>query len=304
MARARDMVACALGVSALAGGCEQPVAVTPQEEAPLSAPALAGGAVIPEGSRGVEVRVVPVIDGAVGAALAPYEGVPVGADPVMLLRWRRAGLRLIAIPDEDLDRALAPLRPARRVEASWWGSIPNWRALAVGPRFERLAVDTGAGVRTIGPGRLRLLARAWFEPAIRDGAIAEAARIELVPQVGTPPARPGLSDLGASPAVPGAGDEGEAFGSLGLGFVASAGRAYVIVGESPDADWRDPEARGGDASASFGPEVPRVRALGEAMLCEEPPAPPKAGAGEPTRLVEPVRVMIVIRTREGGGGAG
>ncbi|MEZ6318715.1 MAG: hypothetical protein R3B49_08180 [Phycisphaerales bacterium] len=253
------MSACVVIGAALAGGCTDQPTARPDTTAidPGVAPVLRGGASVPESARGVEIRIIPVLDrgGAIGAALAPYEGVPVGADPVLLYRWREAGLRLIAVPERELDKALAPLRPARLVEASWWAEMPNWRPVFGGPWFERLAVDTGGGVRTLGAGRVRLLARAWFEPTIRDGSIVTSARSNW--SHSTRPRGTGrLADLASSGERGGAGeaawrgDEGEAFETLSLGFSAPGEDAYIIVGESPDVDWRDGRsARGGRADA-------------------------------------------------------
>jgi len=297
------MSACVVIGAVFAGGCEQPPVVGPE---PLGtvAPVLTGGVEVPAAARGVEIRVVPVFDagGAIGAALAPYEGVPVGADPLLLHRWREAGLRLVAVPERELGRTLAPLRPARLVEATWWADIPSWRALYSGAWFDRLAVDTGAGVRTLGAGRVRLLVRAWFEPMIEGGSIVTGARLELVPQHQVAPTRGTLADLAGAGELRGAGDEGEAFGALALGFGASGEMAYVIVGESPDVDWRDPDAPTGGSAGVVGPVPARVRTLGEAMLNDEPVVPKPSDQGRPTRLPEPVRVMIVIRPRLGLGG--
>lgn len=303
------MSACVVLGAAVAGGCNDQPVIRPDAAAEDAgvAPVLRGGASVPDNARGVEVRIIPVLDrgGAIGAALAPYEGVPVGADPVLLYRWREAGLRLIAVPERELDKALAPLRPARLVEASWWAEMPNWRPVFGGPWFERLAVDTGGGVRTLGAGRVRLLARAWFEPTIRDGSIVTGARLELVPQHQTARDRTTLADLASAGELRGAGDEGEAFETLSLGFGTSGEDAYVIVGESPDVDWRDPDATPAASADTVGPTPARVRTLGETLFNEEVALPVPGKEGEPTRLPEPARVMIVIRPRLGviGGGA-
>lgn len=260
---------------------------------------------------GVGFEIVPVRDASptIASVLGAYETRPVPGDPALLYRWRLAGLRVVAIPIEEVDEVLDLLVRAGTGDERQWTQVPNWSPIVAGPWEESEVVGTGERVARVGEGRTRLLARAWFEPWIGDGGLETTMRLEFVPQRERPRAGRTLSPIDAPGRPGGEADAGPVFNELALTLRASGDEAYVIVGAREDEDWsvhdRDAVAEDGDLSAGgepagVGPSVPRVRVVGESMLID----PGGVIEEEDTvRVRTPARVLVVIRPRmprEGG----
>lgn len=277
-----------MGVAVIGAGCAReraPRDVVLESESE-------GASFIDQGQPGIGVRLVPVRDTkpTVASVLGPYETNPVPADPTLLYRWRRAGLRIIAVPVGEVDALVASLTSAGAGDERWWTEVPNWSPIAAGPWGADRTLSTGSGVAAVGPGRTRLLARAWFEPWIGDSGVEATVRVELVPQRERPREDRTLSGLEAPAKPGGAPDAGPVLAELALTVRARGGDAYVIVGASPDADWSG--GSGGGAGSAIGPDVPRALSVGESMLAD--PGSVDKGEGS-VRVRTPTRVLIVLR---------
>ena len=252
---------------------------------------------------GVGVELVPVRDASprVASVLGAYETRPVPADPALLYRWRLAGLRVVALPIDEADEILSRLERAGPGEQRQWTQVPNWSPIAAGPWEDSEIVGTGERAARVGAGRMRLLARAWFEPLIGDDGLETTLRLEFVPQRERPRADRTLSAIDAPDRPGGEADAGPVFNELALTLQASGDDAYVIVGALEDEDWSiesdEPRVMG---TEGLGPGVPRVRVVGESLLID----PGAVEEDEDTvRVRVPARVLVVIRPRiptEGG----
>ncbi len=149
----------------------------------------------------------------------------------------RNGLKLsrVAAPQlDDLERALG----ARTLDISaWHGQVYRWRPLRerpLGPGQTPITVD--GRTRSLGPGTLVLLVRAWAVP-LEDGP-------RLVLELSTRVER--LTAPGLQPLLAGRRPPGEIFASACLEVQLETGFAYVLTGEPPagEADDRadDPAA--------------------------------------------------------------
>lgn len=305
-----------------------------QEQAPAPKP-VSAGPLVPDDATGLEVRVVPVRDGdnAVGRALARYETVPVRAEPVLLDRWRRAGLRIVAVPDAELESVLDALEPAGVIDSNWWADATEWQVIARGPSAEGASLRTGTGVELFEPGRTGVMMRSWLEPVLGRGTLEPAMRVELVPVNERRVRRGATRDLmlGAEE------DPRRVLASLALGVSARGEFAYVIVGEAPDLVWGDlpepapdaPDAAepeeaprpgptpGGQApspdalpgapgpsgtgarSGALGPAKPAIKTFGEHTLVIPPTLQRSQGTGEMTVVRPGAKILVVVRPRLG-----
>jgi len=269
---ARRGARLALGLAVLLPACARPGALDTGGDRSASE--------FPAG--GLEVRWWVVDDG--WGALAPTlagvsESVPLPEATAQL--WAANGFRLIAVPVEHLEpvqHALPMVGPGR---VQRLGPIAEWTEVLPGHRFrggERLVLH-GASFQAP-RGRLRLLARAWARPTPGD-ASPGTLRLELAPQLAETPAPaddPGTRAefwtrrLVERPITP-TWARGISFDGLRAEFDARPGVAYLLVGESPDADW-----------ASLPPPIPpptieqQQRAL---RALREPPGPDDEPLPEP-----------------------
>lgn len=284
---------------------------------------------------GLEVRLAPVrnSDHAVARRLAAHETNPIPADALLMHRWREAGLRLIAVPESEVDELLGGLTPAGAADASTWAQMPLWHPLVAGEWGADRVVKTGEEVIEVAPGRARLLCRAWFEPALGASGAASSMRIELLPQIQRPRQRPGVSGLERpSDVSAGAGAEGPVLHQLALSLSSQPGMAYLIVGEDPALDWADlpdppppppppddeaaareqgpvPGQAGGvlepagqavqSPGGPVGPVPTRLRTLGEALLSDPGSAVRTTPSSRGVAVRPPTKLLVVLRPRPG-----
>lgn len=265
-----------LGLSACAGGSGgQAPEPTPAEQ--FSAPVVRGA------DAGLEARlwVVENLSGVLAGALRDYPP-PAGADAAELDTWKRNGFRVLEVPLDDLEPVLATLPTIGPRHREWLGLLPEWVEVVKGAQLASpQTAKLDSGPVTLGPGRLRLVARCWTTPALTpargDQTATPAAllHIEVMPELLGPkrPDRDEMARLLDTTITPRAGVRGMAFDRLRLGITASGGSAVIIVPEDPDVDWRaDAEGRpesGLDPDAArdvVGPRIPQAPTLGELML--------------------------------------
>jgi len=289
-ARSRVLPAFLVSASILAGCDHNPAA--PAETfapAPETSPIRAAEA-------GIEILSWAVDDstGAVGRALAPYT--PDDRTPGA---WRSSGLRLLRVPREQLEAIGAAIPTVGPLRRQWFGMLASWTPIFTGRAWSgraQVALDEGGKVErlSLGPGRLRILARCWSEPRVNAGdevsPAAAALRVEIVPQH----EEAAGSTIGFGSRADQA-RRGQMFETLSLSFTAEPGAAYVIVPETPGAVWATAEEASNDRP--LGPprlvEEPGGIALpptlGETMLTDA-----AAGGMARTRII----LVIVPRTPE------
>lgn len=216
--------------------------------------------------------------GEVGRALAAYAagGMPARAEQVRV--WRAAGLRIVAVPEAEIEKLRSSLSLIGPQQQRWNGELPKWTAILAGPAWEgerELSIATGAALRerepvSLATGRMRLLARAYVMPMLSGETLESRLKIELLPQHEEPDG----SARALSRQLRGEGDaeqRGMIFRRMALEFVARPGECYVITGDAPEMEWVADRERSNDAP---GPEMSsegRVGGpptLGEAMLTD------------------------------------
>lgn len=229
---------------------------------------------------GLEARlwVVENRSGALAGALREF-GPPPSAGAGEVETWRRNGFRVLEVPLDRLDGVLGALPTIGPRHREWLGMLPEWVEVVKGAQLsgeQLMRMDGGSAV--LGAGRLRLVARCWAMPGeqVAGGAAGAVMRLELMPELVTPPRRDdeGLSRLLEGGGVtPRGGVRGMAFERLRLGVVSGGGSAIVIVPEDPDLDWfaeaaGRPESGVDPASsrAMVGPRMLKTPTLGELML--------------------------------------
>lgn len=176
-------------------------------------------------------------------ALAPYASDSVsgagGLSPESVAFLESHGLYLLEVPVADLEQLRVSLGAPPRHVNQWLGQAVVWTEAASGPdqpRGQTIALD--AERLRLGPGRLRLLARAWISPAagVAGGAAARSGggggvmTIELLPQHDEE-GRPRSRDSLLAPASIAATDEGMLFTRLLIRLAArTSDKAFVLVG--------------------------------------------------------------------------
>lgn len=286
---------------------------------------ITGQATAPDPGLEVVVWTAQDFGYAAARALLPYADRPVPMPEADLEAWRRAGLRVVAVPIDEIDAVLAQAPPIFPVQRERFGQLTRWAPVIRGPR---------APATTLGPGdplpagRPRLIARAWVEPDLAAGVPRDVVRTELGVQVERDRRTPG--SLIEDPGLGTIADEGVVAATLLTGFTTDGRDAIVIVGESPAVDWSQlpeptlatgpgtdavgpapsvptdapgippadpteqqppsPGARGGPA---VGPGAPTERTLGEWMLTA--PGVP-ARDGRPASAPRRVFVVLIPRT--------
>ncbi len=267
------------GCALLAGACGTPTAPAPAADSATS-PSVRGA------ESGVETLVFVVNDdqGELGRRLQPYADRPTRAPEAAVALWRANGLRVVAVPVDEVDSLRRALRLLGGVQREWRGLVPLWTEIVRGPEHpDGLVIAMHDGRLRLGPGRLRLLGRCWAAPTIVSGngitRVAPDLRLELVPQYNDPPPpRPSLEEeleKATKPPRPRTEErEGLLIRRLVLDVPLLAGEAVVIVPERPEANWSMPAAERPEAGAERGPApaAPLFPTVGEAMLSD-------AGAG-------------------------
>jgi hypothetical protein len=193
------------------------------------------------------------------AVLTPfaYRRVPLPED--VLRRWAESGLRVYAVPQGALPEIERRLRLVAPVQRQWLGEAPGWTDIAAGPWNERGFVVGVAGepVR-VGPGRLRLMARAWTAPLPGPEGVRPGLRLEVVPEH-----EPVESEQEKLLVAAGLRERerhrGVAFERLSIGATLESDDALVIV----------PLGRRASEAERVEPFREGDRLLGEAMLLRE-----------------------------------
>jgi len=262
---------------------------------------------------------------AAARALLPYADRPVPMPHADLEAWRRAGLRIFAVPIDEIDAVLANAPPIFPVQRQRFGQLTRWAPVIRGPRAP--ATDLGPG-DPLPAGRPRLIARAWVEPDLTAGVAREVIRTELGVQIERALRTPG--SLIEDPGLATIADEGVVAATLLTGFTTDGRDAIVIVGESPAVDWsqlpeptlasgpshdavgpapsvptdapnipppdptdQQPPSPGVRSVTTIGPDAPTERTLGEWMLTT--PGVP-ARDGRPDAAPRRVFVVLIPRT--------
>lgn len=231
--------------------------------------------------RGLEIRwwVVNERAGSIGPLLAAYRDRPVPLPPEVRHAWSANGLRLVAVPIDDLPSLHEAMPLVGTVSRQWLGERSTWTRAGRGQRVPgggAIALDSG--MLWLGAGRLGLLVRDWIVPRVDEsGAMAAALEVELVPRF----EQPSRSTWRLEPKIPGAGaeDQGLVFDRLLARMVLPGTDAILVLPEAPGVVWRaGPSAdeveqmdRRSSASSEespvlVGPPAPEVPTLGEAMF--------------------------------------
>lgn len=212
---------------------------------------------------GLELRSWIVRDdmAAVRAALAPYLHQPLPVDAVTEERLRRSGLRLIAVPIADLLSLRSRLPILGRIDRRWVGQAPDWVEGVAGTRFAagRTVREADELIR-LGAGELRLLLRTWVEPQVGQPLMRMDLAIQHVEASQHNSQRSMLMLTTPRSLLA----EGQVFRVSFAELVADGAMFFVLVPESPGANWIEPDnaAAAGDSQASGG---------GSAVMREEAP---------------------------------
>lgn len=268
-----------------------------------------------------EARLAAVLHRYTDAAVLPRAAVD---------RWRRAGLRVLAVPVADVPGLREELGSVSGVQQQFLGEMSAWNALLQGPQLAATRLDDGEASVAVNAGSLRLLARGWVRarPALGDGTARAGAAdaelfVELVPQhrgradplsrVGLDPTEAGLRRDEIA--------EGLVFRDLVFSVALPRDVALLIVPADPSSDWTamatTPMTDAADASVSTEPAGPRpgppagttddasVGAVGETIAAGPGIAVFGAGVRGPVGPVTPegTPVGFGLLTRDAGAAA-
>ena len=227
-----------------------------------------------QGGRGLEIELWVIEDrgGELARALRGYPEPAPAIDRASARAWRDSGFRLVSVPVDELRSLQSSLRFVAPVRSESLVDATRWRAVARGPRLAGEQVETAFGAAPLRDGWARMLARAWPTPHVREGEPARARlRVELAPQIVRPEREDSLDQLEARLQGRGRGisEDGPVLRELLLSAAMDAGRALLVVGEDPEADWET---------------------LGEGVEVEPGGGPGGDGEGAPVGPVEPVEV--------------
>ena len=230
-------------------------------------------------------------DRALAQALAPHTQPPPGMDRKLARLWADNGLRLIALPSDQVAPVQAALSVGPgSVHTQWLGQAFNWTPLVVGPALPPATlIATDADRLRLPAGALRVLTRCWLAPvpesqvAGESGSPRAVLRIELLPQHHE---APDSADALITRTTLSATDEGLVFSRLAASIAARPGAAYLLLAEDPSVDWSDPEPMG-----EVGPRPPTI---GEAMLLG---AMTKASAAAGPQIPARSRLVVLLRPR-------
>lgn len=225
---------------------------------------------------GVEVVCYPVDDsrGSLGRALASYTDRPLPIARPEAESWRARGLRILAVPTDEVERLLQGMPLAGSVQRQTFGALTRWTPVAIGGSWTGSRVIGGtSGIDTglvLPAGRLRVLARAWDDPIVEPSVVRAKLRVELLPQ--HEQFDPDLTTLIQAPKRS-IDRAGKVFDELALAFHAEPGEVYLIVPESPTVTWRPGDEASNDQPGSATTVDPDAESrasepasLGEALL--------------------------------------
>lgn len=120
------------------------------------------------------------------AVLAPFESAASPISAATRELWRRNGLRIVAVPRDEIEGIRSRLLFAGPSQEQTHGQLFSWSPLAVGASWQgeaRLLLDNGP--LELPAGRLRLIARCWVvpgKPAPGVAGVPARLNLELVPQ--------------------------------------------------------------------------------------------------------------------------
>ena len=215
---------------------------------------------------GLEMRLVPVTSTGttIGLSLREYANLPTGLDDEAIKRLRDYGLRVVAVPIDQLPQATASLTPIGTIQTEWLGMLYRWVPLVTGPQLEEQYTTVDTGPLELPRGRFRLLARSWVVPDLStapdQGRVNARLRVELLPQHQQDRRRRLDHLLDTSP--PTLDDDGLLFTRLHAVVDIPDGYALVIVPAPPAADWADlkepappADTLPADSAPTFGPSA-------------------------------------------------
>lgn len=173
-------------------------------------------------------------DQRVARVLSAFAGEPLAIDGETRARLQRSGLRVVAVPIEQVAQMHAALPPKLTWRREWGGQLTMWsevlrgRSIAAG---QRLIVD---GRELIMPaGTPRFVARAWAAPT-GDGAVL---RTEVGVQIEEDALRdPALAAFDPTAAI-GLTQRGRLLTGAGFQADLKPSHALVIVGAPETEDW-------------------------------------------------------------------
>ncbi len=285
---------CSSGASGAAGtdvadGVAPPPARGGAPSPALAPPRTRPGGLVPGLDRGLrswQWRIdEAALDAPLGAVLASVAVPPPASavvEPEVAERLARNGLRLLAVPREDLDRLRTLLvLPSLQVE-TWHGEASDWRPLAVavpgagggvrGGGGGGAAVAIGGRMRRFPSGSFRLAVRAWTM-RMEDGPHLQ---VELRVEHLEPARDRGLLAGRARPVA-------RLVDGLALELAAPPDLAWVIAPAPPNTAWpapgtplaadaagqddrRDPRGGGEGSARTLGPPALPVTTVGELLL--------------------------------------
>lgn len=281
LGRGRAMLIAAASACALLAACGSQGAKPDGVTNPDAELQVAGGSKSFRGTlSGLETQTWVVNDttGEVGRALAGYAAGETPAKAEMVRLWRAGGLRIVAVPEVDVEKIRNSLTIVGPLQRRWNGELARWTPLWAGPAWEgarELSIAVGAAMRereslTMSAGRMRMLARAYAMPMLVGERLESRLRIELVPQHEEPDGSVRALQRQLRGGVD-AEQRGMVFGRMALEFVARPGECYMITADAPELEWVSDGERSSD---SPGPEMSRegkvdgAPTLGEAMLTD------------------------------------
>ncbi|MFG0327632.1 MAG: hypothetical protein ACF8SC_10245 [Phycisphaerales bacterium JB037] len=220
-----------------------PSCADPAPPAPAPAPTNPIEAVTRGPALDVRLLAVPDDPARIARALAPYD------DPrqTMLAEraalWRDNGLRVLAVPESELDPLLAAMSPRAASESRQIRPAAVWTPAAEGPSLPTTLFQLDAGTLRLPRGSVRLLARPWLDPVIETAAGAPTRpaadlrlRIDLLLQhVADDPLDAQRRML--QPGRIGPLDDGQVFDRLRTELAIPRGMAIVLISERVETDW-------------------------------------------------------------------
>ncbi|CAG0997823.1 hypothetical protein PHYC_02677 [Phycisphaerales bacterium] len=190
--------------------------------------------------------------------------------------WRAGGLRVLAVPMEELDATRAKVHLVGPLQSQWLGEAARWTDVARStPASGSFTVSLDNGPITLRDGRLGLSLRCWTtpdpapisaDPAKTDRMLA-VLTVEIVPRyLPAPPDETALRLPGTDTPTPAP----LPFDRLRLGAILRGDEALLIVPESPDTEWASPlpPPEREPVVPHLGPQVPAAPNLGEALLTD------------------------------------
>ena len=190
--------------------------------------------------------------------------------------WVANGLRMVSVPRADLPELERALK-VNGTQRKSLGEVTAWGTLASGPQWGgEQPLQMEAGELTLGPGRLRLIARSWTASdvvAARDGnpgLLRFVTRVEMGVQHEEQEQESDRNPLDPAVKLRRIQDAGLVLSSTVVGFDIWPREAILIFPEPPESDLVSlagsrPEPAE-SATEPLGPEVLRSATPGELLL--------------------------------------